>query len=457
MWRTYRALYEQEDALADLHLLLDGNEALPATVHSALAILDRTSAHALRSLVECADHQEEVWKPSERSAQVAQQVFQIPELCEQILCELTSFQDVHCASRMNRATFAIACDSPAVQVALGLAPGKGKHWRALFPSGRYQGFKCDMVSLSSWSSRSKLEAPETPAIEAGFGDCYSYYTELPRIGTAYLNMPICWPVLRKMQPVASCCGTWDERQRPQTWRVCGFNLQDPPPPPSPKAINPLVRPKGITVGDIYDATARIREEHRLCPYASSGSLDKEGLVHPTVEFKGTLRLAADDPMLAARRQALADLVKDESRRYHPRCEAEDCEPDLRESYTEAKMDALRAQRKIPTLAEYAAGESRKAYAADQARKNARIDGFGTTAEAPEDGTLKMVETACPQTQINDVEDESDRGDERLKPPVKCTEEVEDEEVEAEGVDMEDDVAFASTLASLRGCRRNAFY
>lgn len=63
---------------------------------------------------------------------------------------------------------------------------------------------------------------------------------------------------------------------------------------------------GITLGDILDATARLREEHRLCPDAFTGLHREDGTVDVTVVFEASIPLNAEDPLLMRRRMALAE-------------------------------------------------------------------------------------------------------------------------------------------------------
>ncbi|TKA83526.1 hypothetical protein B0A55_00514 [Friedmanniomyces simplex] len=163
-------------------------------------------------------------------------------------------------------------------------------------------------------------------------------------------MPICSPPLRKMQCDLSCCGDWVPPS--SYW---GPGETDSPPRPQP--IPELVNRKGITVGDVHEATAQLRREHRLCPYAPAGYLDDEGFVLVQVTFKGSMRLTEGDPMLASRRDELQEEGRNESK---TETEGED-RLTLREEYRKAKMDGiLENNRKIPTLAEFAANEAHRA-------------------------------------------------------------------------------------------------
>lgn len=52
---------------------------------------------------------------------------------------------------------------------------------------------------------------------------------------------------------------------------------------------------GITLGDIYSATKKLREAHALCPYASEGMYDEHGTVRPETRFHSDKTLKEGDP------------------------------------------------------------------------------------------------------------------------------------------------------------------
>ena len=56
---------------------------------------------------------------------------------------------------------------------------------------------------------------------------------------------------------------------------------------------------GLTVGDLYDMTKELQEEHRYCPSARELQLFYEdGTADVEVVFEGTVPLQADDPIIA---------------------------------------------------------------------------------------------------------------------------------------------------------------
>ncbi|KAK5677527.1 hypothetical protein LTS10_010099 [Elasticomyces elasticus] len=371
---TLDELGEQHDALKELETLLPLCKTIPPGVLSAFTILHRTSKTVDKRLTACLKHRPEIWKPSARSAQLAQQVFGIPGLCEQIIGHLAELQDVISATMMSRATMATARASAKILQALGLAVNKGQHWRTPFGSAQHRGFVCMMYEVGEdWSTAPapELNTPELPTIYAGFSSdrCLG---GLPRLGRAYLAVPICWPPLREMQPTLSCCGHWRDHNNGSA-TAGGISVGNVP---LPVPVKPITNPQGLTLGDLYNATRKLQEEHRLCPYGDVEHMDRDGMLGIDVHFGASLRLAEDDPMLAMRREAVdahdqLDKERNRSRQYYAvrRTERER----LLKEYTEAKMAALMSQQKIPTLAEYAADKERiDAEAAEEADRIAKL-------------------------------------------------------------------------------------
>ncbi|TKA83525.1 hypothetical protein B0A55_00515 [Friedmanniomyces simplex] len=164
-------LKEYERALHDLHLLLDHSTAVPEAVHSALATLDRPSTATLHQLTTCGEHREEVWKPTEKSARLANEVFGIPELCEQIFNQLTSRHDLASVIRVNRATMAVMRGSTSIQKTLGLVYDKSRFWTTPFGSA-YRGFHCYMDDMGSRYLGTKERTPERATIVASFSSTF---------------------------------------------------------------------------------------------------------------------------------------------------------------------------------------------------------------------------------------------------------------------------------------------
>ncbi|KAK5677524.1 hypothetical protein LTS10_010096 [Elasticomyces elasticus] len=285
----------------NLHVLLDTDDHVPAAlIRPLVKNLAETSASARRILTGCGKHWENVWKPTKRSAIVAQRVFTIPELCENILSYLPANIDLYRAMRTNQDMAAAVRGSPSIQKALGFVPADKGHWYGPFEYQQFgghgwnhdHGFAC---SRNAWVSE-----------ESGFATVTANFVlstpeaTLRGVMAAFRNVRICTPPIREMECYVDCCGgmrnqaerggsdghrwDWDETE---TGAV-----------PAPKPITPVKNPQGLTVGDLFQATVRLKEEHRLCPYAKESHVDVEtGSVQVDVSFKGQVQLSPDDPVL----------------------------------------------------------------------------------------------------------------------------------------------------------------
>lgn len=66
-------------------------------------------------------------------------------------------------------------------------------------------------------------------------------------------------------------------------------------------VGKVVSNTGLTVGHLYDAIERIREEHRICPHAVEIlNHDEDGNYWPDISFGCLLKVRADDPVLNPR-------------------------------------------------------------------------------------------------------------------------------------------------------------
>ncbi|KAK5710980.1 hypothetical protein LTR17_018593 [Elasticomyces elasticus] len=341
-----------QTTLRNLHVLLD-TDGPAALTRPLVKALEETSTSALCILNACGKHWEYVWKPTERSASVAQRVFTIPELCENILGYLPTNLDLYRAMRTNQAMAAAVRGSPSMQKALGSAPANQGHWYTPFDYDEFgghgwnhpHGFTCYMVGKSS-------EQPTLATVTARF-ELRKPGSTLRGVMAAFRNVQICTPSIREMECYVDCCDRWRNQ--------AGYGISDShqwdwdetrtEALPASKPITPVRNPEGITVGDIFKATLRLKEEHRLCPYAKESDVDLEsGSVRVDVFFKGQIKLSPDDPVVMAG-QNLADgwseRVPDE-RDLRIRAQTQ-----IRTGYVKAKTDALRHGMPIPTLVEYA--------------------------------------------------------------------------------------------------------
>ncbi|KAK3658950.1 hypothetical protein LTR56_001387 [Elasticomyces elasticus] len=328
-------------------------------VHSTLASLLQQSRYNGRRLIAAGGLQPQIWEPTEKSTHLAQKVFGITELCEQILSHLTDLRDISAAMRVSRATIATARASMTLLQSLGRTINVSDHWRSAFGSDQDKVFYCELLDPA------RNDISEVFTVRAGFSmSRYHGSGVLPHIGTAFAATPICSPLIYEMQPVLGCCDAFSGIYAPYG------NA------PKPEPIKPVVNHDGITVGDLYTATARLNEEHRLCPFAEPCNLNVAGFASPTVHFTAPHTFAEGDPMqFAMRERATAQRQQDVQCYVDRETEATASEARIAilEEYTEAKKHAFAWQRKILTLEEYLADKTEAAEEADRIAKISKCD------------------------------------------------------------------------------------
>ncbi|KAK3658953.1 hypothetical protein LTR56_001390 [Elasticomyces elasticus] len=356
VWKALHQISSLQSGLRNLHVLLDTDGHVPAAlIRPLVKNLAETSTRAERVLTGCGTHWENVWKPTERSAIVAQRVFTIPELCENILNYLPANLDLYRAMRTNQAMAAAVRGSPSIQKALGFAPADKGHWYTPFEYQQFggygwnhdHGFTCDR---NVWLN----EPPGFAAVTANFV-LRTPEATLRGIMAPFRDVQICTPPIREMKCHVDCCdgmrgqterggndGEWDEAETRAL--------------PAPKPITPLKNPQGLTVGDLFQATIRLKEEHRLCPYAHETRVNLEtGSAQVDVSFTGQVQLSPDDPVVIAQQKPVDDndwpvlpvWVPDERELQRQ------AQTQMIAGYVKAKTDALMHGMPIPTLVEYA--------------------------------------------------------------------------------------------------------
>ncbi|KAK5691531.1 hypothetical protein LTR97_011524 [Elasticomyces elasticus] len=334
--------------LRDLHVLLEADGRILAEVtRPLLKALEETSKNAQRVLTACGKHWENVWKPTERSASVAQDVFTIPELCEKILGYLPTNLDLHCAMRTNQAMAAVVRGSPSMQQKLGFAPAKNGHWYTAFDHHDFEFY--DREHDDSFTCYMTGQKQLSTTVYAAF----SFEESRPRLRgvmAAFRNAQICTPPIREMECHVDCCDHWQDLFVYGSGGR-GYEFEGSLPPPQP--LSPVKNPAGLTVGDLFKAMVRLKEEHTLCPYARESQIDVvSGHAQVYVSFKGQLALLPDDPVVVNMRKpaTFADGFGWGVRSEHDL--QIETQYKTRAEYAHARLDALRHGKPIPTLSEY---------------------------------------------------------------------------------------------------------
>ncbi|EMC93589.1 hypothetical protein BAUCODRAFT_246226 [Baudoinia panamericana UAMH 10762] len=185
---------------------------------------------------------------------------------------------------------------------------------------------------------------------------HSESDKLPQIGTRCRMLPQCSLAPKQMSIRLCCYHDEQQRRKPETYQV-----QLPEPQDYPK---PLTNGNGITVGDLFEATLRLRAGHRMCPYESHScsTINDHGFVAVRVYFEAEVHLS-EQSLTSIRHRRRLDEEKQRfearslfrsRRRTNSQRKAETREEkyEERRSYAKAKRLAFLKGRPIPTLAEY---------------------------------------------------------------------------------------------------------
>ena len=208
--------------------------------------------------------------------ELAEKVFNIPELLEKILLYLSPV-DLLRVQRVSHLFFNATEGSPKIQFKMGLRPQENCH--ITFPPALLE---LHMFSFTlepyPWSAESRKALQENEVnIRAGFSG--SEKNEMLKLGRRCRDMLICQPPIKTLNAYTRCCHP--------TWSYRGLN--DP--------VETITVEGGIRMSDLIDAHERITAAHRLCPDADPPEHDDEGFVLPRVSFETKVVTLDDDPAL----------------------------------------------------------------------------------------------------------------------------------------------------------------
>jgi hypothetical protein len=214
--------------------------------------------------------------------ELAEKVFNIPELLEKILLYLSP-ADLLRVQRVSHLFFNATEGSPKIQFKMGLRPQENCH--ITFPPALLE-FHMFSFSLEPYTcfgnSRQTLQENEVN-IRAGFygGEKNN---KMLKLGKRCRDMLICQPPIKTLNAYTRCCHpTW-------SWR----GATDP--------VETITVEGGFRMGDLIDVHERITAAHRLCPDADPPEHDDEGFVRPRVSFETRVVTLDDDPALLDRKQ-----------------------------------------------------------------------------------------------------------------------------------------------------------
>lgn len=231
--------------------------------------------------------------PNELSTLKARQVFGTLELLELILLNL-DMTDLVRVQLVNRMVHATISSSVRLQDLMFLRAEPSSYFRPLRlrPASNTAIFDCSPVRYHYRSANATPLKDDEVEIFATL----EYDDEPPSIGERFRSLLISQPPVKQMQPVLSCCSPG------------GFWNRQPPVVDEP---DPIQSVSGITLGDILDATQKLKIEHWRCPHARIYDHDEHGNVRCELSFRAVIRLQADDPFLAERqKKTIARLARE---------------------------------------------------------------------------------------------------------------------------------------------------
>ncbi|KAI5369866.1 Putative F-box domain-containing protein [Septoria linicola] len=270
--------------------------------------------------------------------ELAQRVFDVPELLELILSKLPVLELLK-SYRVNRQWHSAIESSANLQRQLSLRPDtvdgyfqnvfQGRICGEVLPGfGTRSGFS----THRGLSSREETIPGNEILFKADFASSTDYYAMPGKCGTRIRKMYVCQPPIKEMNTYVECCRYnfnhhTDDHDRPSA----------------------VVRnEKGLTIGDLLDKTNEMLDLHKYCQNAEVFMLDDEtGEVKNEVSFRGTVELKEDDPLLVEKR------IKEEIR------ERELKDKKLRRQHIEQYRTAARVARDsrqtIPDLKDFISG------------------------------------------------------------------------------------------------------
>jgi hypothetical protein len=207
------------------------------------------------------------------------------EILETIFLQL-DLEDLLVLRKINRKFRDVISETKSLQQATFLSAATDKHFRIPLSDSHH----IDMIGALFDVQRPRLQiSGKTSIHESGMPMPNQTQVQIQITGelerfnvtSMYRRMLVCQPPVKEIivQPM-SCCGSRRHYLR---------SYYDKGP-----VQTPLKAETGITLGDIYDFAAQVAKQHRLCPCASTESLDDQGFVHPKIALSGTVDAESHD-------------------------------------------------------------------------------------------------------------------------------------------------------------------
>ena len=229
------------------------------------------------------------------SVEKVQKVLGVPELFEMVLQNLKA-RDLLSVCCVSRVFAQGVLKSKKIQKRLQVVPQPDAHYSTPFEfcSG-FTGLLCKEWYDVDFSSDFSLDEYEEEVLKLRV----EFAPDIKlRIGDRCRAILICQPPITHLDVTMDCCdhlryGDFpddvDEEDVPRFW------------------LKPLDAAGGLTVGDVWDYTVKLRKEHDPCPYASVDYVKYADILAATPYFTGDLRLKANDPVRLARRATERDV------------------------------------------------------------------------------------------------------------------------------------------------------
>lgn len=214
---------------------------------------------------------------------LAQRVFNIPELLEEILSYLT-MGELLAAQYINRQFRDAVNASTRLQRKLSLLPHSSPYFYAPFEEDEAPGFQFnstvdDMYKFQTLSAEKKMASGQDndPRVMQA-----RFTVDLPRIGFRCRRMFVVQPPITKMIAIPHCCeGVWSRS-------TTKFR----------KSHRTISNRNGITIGDLLKAAKRLQKKHENCPIAPFHMHDLvDGRVRMQTAFQAAYTVRQEDPLL----------------------------------------------------------------------------------------------------------------------------------------------------------------
>ena len=215
---------------------------------------------------------------------VAQKVFDILEILELILLNAGRVNILN-VMRVNRQFQSAIQGSILLQRELLLIPEPGMHFHCTEIEDLISGVSVD-TAVEYWRHDLYDDEQENisglAADEDGIMVRLSSITMHP-IPQAYRNMYFCQTPVKEMESMTDCCRDTDAFMPAH-------------------ALSTVKRDSGVTIGDLYNEAERLFKKHQHCPNSTWMCQDSHGNARVLVQFAAIVKLKADDPILAPRRE-----------------------------------------------------------------------------------------------------------------------------------------------------------